>query len=499
MINRILYIDDDLGMRSCAASALREHGFEVTAAGGNDKALAILQQDARQFCIVVQDSCRPLGKCLSEWGEAVKVIDVSGVEFLKKHVWRLNPSLPCLFVTGDFHREGFLDGVGLGQEPFAQWLPKPVAVNELVATIRELIAMVRGTMRTADWMPLPWEKGPSNIVRYDQKVMPGNEVGDEWLDEPMSLYEPDERCCQMVLAGDIRLGEIAEVTVPFLCKVLQHDVDLLTGKTIKPERNRDVFERMRRRLAPDGRDRVGTRLFQRIRSAADEEFGRILGDRCLEHINDEEPLDRGCCWCCRKEWAKAVKDLGVALSKPTDVRAYLCRGRARHMLREVQEANEDFGRYLASDTAFRRPTAFAWYALSLADGGNPEGALRQLEQAIRALEVLPAVRPAWANVISSSGIECWLGGGGCPEWIEPDMENEEVQEIEAVAKTYGGRLLRTNPIPPEPKFHWFACDLSEVIAAARELGCHAGLAASHRVQRKHLENRLLDFRRRIRM
>jgi CheY-like chemotaxis protein len=387
--DRLLYIDDDLAIRSLVAEVLRKHGFEVTAAGGNDEALAILQQDARQFCIVVQDNCRSLGKCLSEWGEADRVSNFSGAEFLKKHVWRLNPSLPCLFVTGDPHREKFLHNVALENEPFVRWLPKPVGVNELVAAIRELIATVRGTIRTALWLPLSWEKGPSNIVRYDQKVMPGNAVGDEWLDQPMSLYEPDERCCQMVLAGDIRLGEVSDITVPFLCKVLQHD----------PERNRDVFERMRRRMAPDGRARVGTLLFQGIQSAADEEFGRIVGDPCLEHIDEEKPLDRGCCWGCRKEWAKAAQDLSVALSEPTDVRAYLCRGRARHMLHEVQGANEDFGRYLASDTAFRRPTAFAWHALSLADAGNPQDALWQLQEAIRALEVLPAVRPAWANVI----------------------------------------------------------------------------------------------------
>jgi hypothetical protein len=79
------------------------------------------------------------------------------------------------------------------------------------------------------------------------------------------------------------------------------------------------------------------------------------------------------------------------------------------------------------------------------------------------------------------------------------MEDEEVQEIEAIAKTCGAHAPRTNPFPPEPKFHWFARDLSEVIVATRELGRHAGLAAGQSVQRKHLENRLLYFRRRIRM
>jgi CheY-like chemotaxis protein len=487
--NRILYIEDDRPLLAEMTRALSQHAFEVTTAAGNDEALAILRQDARQFSIVVQNNGRPLGECLSEWGEAYEVTDFSGAEFLKKHVWRLNPSLPCLFVTGDPHRERFLHYAALDKEPLARWLPKPVAVNELVAIIRELIGIVCFSMRTADWLPLPGGKGPSSIVRYDQRVMPGNDVGDEWLDEPMSRYEPDERCCQMVLSGDIRLGEVAEVAVPFLRKVLQYG----------SEQNPDVFERMCRRLAANGRSRAGTRLFQGIRSVAEEEFSRVVGDPCLQSIEDEEPLERGSCWCCRGKWAKAVKDLGVALSGPTDVRAYLCRGRARHMLHDVQGANEDFDRYLASDMAFRRPTAFAWHALSLADAGNPQGALRQLQEAILALEVLPAVRPAWANVISSPGIECWLGGGGRPEWVEPDMENESVQEIEALAKACGSHVLRTDPLPPEQRYHWFARDLSEVIAATRELGRHAGLVARHRAQRKHLESRLLCFRRRIRM
>jgi len=487
--HRILYIDDDPGMRAWSRAALGPHGFHVTAAAGNDEALALLRRDARRFDALVQDDQRPLGRCLAQWGDARALADYSGTLFLTEHVWRLNPLLPCLFVTGAALSEVWQQMEARDRLAFVHWLPKPPARDDLVAALREALAAVRGTMGSAGGRPLPWGRGPSTIVRYDQPVVPGKNVGDEWLGGSMSRYEPDERCCEMVLAGDVRLGEVVEVTAALLGKVLE----------CGPDEDRDLLERLCRRVAPGGRARVGTRLFRRIYALADKEFDREWGDVCLETIDDEGPLDRGCCRCCRGEWAKALEELAVALSESADVRAYLCRARARHMTGDVREAGEDFDRYLASGAAFRRPTALAWHALALADAGNPEGALARLEEAIGALERLPAVRPAWANVITSSGIECWLGGGGRPTWPEPGVDDEQVREIDAIVRACKGRLIWPRLDPPEPRFHWFARDLEEVIAATRGLGRHAGLAAGHRPHRQHLENRLLRFRQAMRM
>jgi len=79
------------------------------------------------------------------------------------------------------------------------------------------------------------------------------------------------------------------------------------------------------------------------------------------------------------------------------------------------------------------------------------------------------------------------------------VDDEQVREIDAIVRACKGRLIWPRLDPPEPRFHWFARDLEEVIAATRGLGRHAGLAAGHRPHRQHLENRLLRFRQAMRM
>ena len=140
MKNRVLYIDDDPPILMVAAQVLRKHGFEVTAAPGNDEALAHLERDPRAFDLVIQDSQRPLGRCLADAGEPEDLHELSGVLFLRRHIWRLNPRLPCIFVTMTprsfiFHQEPALQG-----NPLFRYLMKPSPPDELSAVVQEILA-----------------------------------------------------------------------------------------------------------------------------------------------------------------------------------------------------------------------------------------------------------------------------------------------------------------------------------------------------------------------
>ena len=135
-----IIIDDDPVIRSVMAKALERHGFDVTAASGNDEALAHLEQDPQAFDVVIQDSQRPLGRCLADAGAPEELHELSGILFLRRHIWRLNPRLPCIFVTMTprsfiFHQEPSLEG-----NPLFRYLMKPSPPDELSAVVQEILA-----------------------------------------------------------------------------------------------------------------------------------------------------------------------------------------------------------------------------------------------------------------------------------------------------------------------------------------------------------------------
>jgi len=144
MSKQILYIDDDPPILMVAAQVLRKHGFDVTAASGNDEALAHLEQDPQAFDLVIQDCLRPLGRCLADVGPPDELYGASGQLFLRRHIWRLNPALPCLFITMD--SLGFLlrADPGLEGNPLFHYLTKPFEIQEMIATVRNILAEQRG-------------------------------------------------------------------------------------------------------------------------------------------------------------------------------------------------------------------------------------------------------------------------------------------------------------------------------------------------------------------
>jgi len=140
MKNRVLYIDDDPPILAVAANALSRHGFEVTAAAGNDEALDHLEQDPQAFDLVIQDCLRPLGRCLADVGPPDELHGASGQLFLRRHIWRLNPALPCLFATMDSLGFLLLADRGLKGNPLFHYLTKPFGFQEMIATVRNILA-----------------------------------------------------------------------------------------------------------------------------------------------------------------------------------------------------------------------------------------------------------------------------------------------------------------------------------------------------------------------
>lgn len=140
MARRVLCIDDDPLLLPITTKALEQHGFEVTAASGNDEALAHLERDPKGFDVVIQDSQRPLGRCLADAGAPEELHELSGVLFLRRHIWRLNPRLPCIFVTMTPRSFIFHQGPALEGNPRFRYLMKPSPPDELSAVVQEILA-----------------------------------------------------------------------------------------------------------------------------------------------------------------------------------------------------------------------------------------------------------------------------------------------------------------------------------------------------------------------
>lgn len=133
--SRVLYIDDSSRVLAVATHILREASIEVATADGNDEALDLLAKRPGVFDVVIQDCQRPLGRCLTDLGPAEGLNDLSGLFFLRRHVWRLNPRMPCIMVTMDplfvlFRRDPALVG-----NPLFHYLPKPSLAKGLVQAV----------------------------------------------------------------------------------------------------------------------------------------------------------------------------------------------------------------------------------------------------------------------------------------------------------------------------------------------------------------------------
>jgi signal transduction histidine kinase/DNA-binding response OmpR family regulator len=110
----ILLVDDSSSLRELTAQSLREHGFDVTIAGGGAEALALMEREPDRFDLIVTDFAMPL---------------VSGVEVVR-FARSLRADWPAIIITG------YADAAAIVDRPAdVPLLSKPFLESELLKSI----------------------------------------------------------------------------------------------------------------------------------------------------------------------------------------------------------------------------------------------------------------------------------------------------------------------------------------------------------------------------
>jgi len=116
----ILVVDDDPSQRSLLESFLVGQGFEIATAGSGEEALTTL--DAQEISMLISD---------------VRMPGMSGIETLQR-VRHSNPLLPVLLVTA---YADVRDAVHAMRDGAANYLEKPIDLDELLASVRHALGM----------------------------------------------------------------------------------------------------------------------------------------------------------------------------------------------------------------------------------------------------------------------------------------------------------------------------------------------------------------------
>ena len=121
---RILVVDDDAGQRSLLDSFLRSQGFVTTLADSGERALEILSKE--NFSLMISD---------------VRMTGLSGLETLRRLRER-HFTLPVLLVTA---YADIREAVGAMRDGALNYLPKPIDLDELLATVRQATGLTPAT------------------------------------------------------------------------------------------------------------------------------------------------------------------------------------------------------------------------------------------------------------------------------------------------------------------------------------------------------------------
>jgi two-component system cell cycle sensor histidine kinase/response regulator CckA len=117
---KILFVEDEIGVRELSAKALRDYGYEVIEARNAGEAREIFEKQKGNFHLVVCDIILP---------------DKNGIE-LMENIQSLHPNTKILFISGYAdHRSQWTDVVKKGV-PFLQ---KPYSLVDLLKMIKEVV------------------------------------------------------------------------------------------------------------------------------------------------------------------------------------------------------------------------------------------------------------------------------------------------------------------------------------------------------------------------
>jgi signal transduction histidine kinase/DNA-binding response OmpR family regulator len=122
----ILLVDDSSTLRELTAKALRDHGFDVTIAGGGAEALALMERQPERFDLIVTDFAMPL---------------VSGLEVVR-FARSLRADWPAIIITG------YADAAAMVDRPAdVPLLNKPFLEYELLKSIQATTAKTAEVLR----------------------------------------------------------------------------------------------------------------------------------------------------------------------------------------------------------------------------------------------------------------------------------------------------------------------------------------------------------------
>src|SRR5690348_12910151 len=123
-VPRILIVDDDPGQRSLLNSFLSGQGFETVLADSGERALAALREES--FNLMISD---------------VRMPGLSGLETLRR-ARQENAVLPVLLVTA---YADIREAVGAMRDGALNYLAKPIDLDELLATVRQVTGLAKAT------------------------------------------------------------------------------------------------------------------------------------------------------------------------------------------------------------------------------------------------------------------------------------------------------------------------------------------------------------------
>jgi len=117
---RVLIVDDDPGQRSLLDSFLRSQGFETVLAQSGEQALEVLRSE--EFSLMISD---------------VRMPGLTGLETLRR-ARQEHATLPVLLVTA---YADIRDAVGAMRDGALNYLAKPIDLDELVTTVRQVTGL----------------------------------------------------------------------------------------------------------------------------------------------------------------------------------------------------------------------------------------------------------------------------------------------------------------------------------------------------------------------
>lgn len=117
---RVLFVDDDEGLRALVGAALTEAGYEAVVASTGEEALASMRASQPRLAIL-----------------DVNLPGISGYELCRRIKEEIDPRLPVIFLSGE-RTESFdrVAGLLLGADDY---IVKPAATDELVVRVRSVL------------------------------------------------------------------------------------------------------------------------------------------------------------------------------------------------------------------------------------------------------------------------------------------------------------------------------------------------------------------------